>query len=127
MLPAAALLEFLVEVVPGLLTCRVWGLVRAVYSGYRLREEVLLDQGGIRHALWTVVVGGLGGHGGGCQLVLLEEVGKVAAVEHELEGAVDLGLVDGLEDTVEGLGMARSARCRWCGVARVWEEAGLCA
>ena len=63
---------------------------------------MLLDQGGIRHALWTVV-GGLGGHGGGCQLVLLEEVGKVAAVEHELEGAVDLGLVDGLEDTVEGL------------------------
>ena len=32
---------------------------------------------------------------------MLEQVGEVASMKHQLEGAVDFGLVDGLEDTVE--------------------------
>lgn len=34
---------------------------------------------------------------------MLEEVGEVAAVKHHLERAIDLGLVNRLEDAVEGL------------------------
>ena len=92
------------ELIPGLLTHGVFvgrgagGILRI-----QAQEQALLDESGVCDAAGAVGVGGLGGQGGLCQLIVVEQIGKVAAMEHQLEGAIDNGLIDGLEDAVEEL------------------------
>ena len=100
--PAASALELAMELVPRLLTLGVGaGVGEGGVLGMQAQEEALLDEGGVGHASWTRAVGRFGGQGYLGLAIVLEEIGEVAAVKHQMEGAVNLGLVNGLEDAVE--------------------------